>query len=102
MNFETIKCQVSFFYGRLTFFLSKSTKGERFSCHWHFCPSLPKVKVLIVIGLICPSLPMVKVLFSLPRFLLLVTLAMNANGENSVIWSVPLSNLWHPAQPQIL
>jgi len=101
---------------------------------WHFsCPSLPKVKGLVVIGIFvqvyqrlkfwlslalffqvcqrwkfwfllafCPSLPTVKVLFSLPRFLLLVTLAMNTNSENSVIWSVPLSNLWHPAQPQIL
>jgi len=38
MNFETIKCQVSFFYGRLTFFLG------------FFCPSLPRVKIVVILA----------------------------------------------------
>ena len=71
MNFETIKCQVSFFYGRLTFslplfvqvyqqrkfwfslsFLSTSTNCESFGFYWRFCPSLPTVKVLIILATI--------------------------------------------------
>jgi len=43
MNFETIKCQVSFFYGRLTFVLGL------------FCPNLPTVKVLAFIGIFVKS-----------------------------------------------
>ena len=69
MNFETIKCQVSFFCGRLTLFLglfaqvcqrwkfrlslvffTKSTNGESLGFYWYFWPSLPTVKVFIFIG----------------------------------------------------
>ena len=30
------------------------------------------------------------------QLLVLATLAMNTNGQSYVIWSLPLSNLWHP------
>jgi len=115
MNFETIKCQVSFFYGRLTFslplfvqvyqqwkfwfslsFLSTSTNCESFGFYWRFCPSLPTVKVLVFIGIFVQVYQRQKFWLFWPRFLLLATLAMNTNGEIFVIWSLPMSNLWHP------
>jgi len=43
-------------------FLSLSTNGESFSFYWHFCPSLPTVKVLFCWNS-CQSLLTVKVVF---------------------------------------
>jgi len=64
-------------------FLSKTINGESFGFYWHFCRSHQRWK--------CWSF--------WPRLVLLATLIMNTNGESYVIWSLPLSNLWHPAPP---
>ena len=127
----TVKCQVSFFSGRLTFFLAFLSKvdngegfvflaflanvinGESFSCSWYIWPRVPTVDVLTFRSLIGQGYRRWKLLFFLAflakvqrkfwsfwlRLLLLVTLAMNINGESYVIWSLLLSNLRHPALP---
>jgi len=66
----TVKCQVSFFSGRLTFFLAFLSKvdngegfvflaflanvinGESFSCSWYIWPRVPTVDVLTFRSLI--------------------------------------------------
>ena len=87
MNFETIKCQVSFFDGRLTYFLGL------------FGPTLPTVKFLFFIGISVQVYRRWKVWWFRQLLLSLVSLAVNTNGKGYVIWSLPLNNLWHPAQP---
>jgi len=76
MNFETIQCQVRFFYVRLTFFLP-------------FLSSLLPVKVLVFIGIFVQVYQRCRFWSFWPPFLLLATLAMNTNGESYVIWSLP-------------
>jgi len=80
VNFETIKCQVSFFYGHLTFFL------DFFG---------PAVEVLVFIGIFVQVYQRWKFWSFRPRLLLLATLAMNTNGESQKhTWELTLCRRW--------